>query len=136
MNHRLTIFYDSFCPLCVKEMLALGKRDRQGKLQFEDINATDFEERFPAINRAAANRVLHAIDQQDTLLLGLDVTAEAWHLVGNPIYRVLRWPFIKPIADKCYIAFANNRYRISYWLTGEARCERCQKIPSVHTQDQ
>lgn len=131
-NSSLTIFYDSFCPLCVKEMLALAKRDKNSCLSFEDINADDFSQRFASINAQAANRVLHAKNADGELLLGLDVTAQAWRLVGNPLYCILRWPLIKPIADRVYIAFANNRYRVSYWLTGQARCERCQQIVSEH----
>ena len=129
-SSALTIFYDSFCPLCVKEMLALAKRDKNSRLSFEDINADDFSHRFANIDAQAANRVLHATNEHGELLLGLDVTAQAWRLVGNPLYSILRWPLIKPIADRVYIAFANNRYQISYWLTGQARCERCQQIVS------
>ena len=129
----LTIFYDSFCPLCVKEMQALAKRDKKQYLCFEDINADDFTQRFPSIDANAANSILHAINGKGELLLGLDVTAQAWRLVGNPIYCILRWPLIKPVADRIYLAFANNRYRVSYWLTGQARCQRCQQISSQAT---
>lgn len=131
----LTIFYDSYCPLCVKEMQALAKRDSNHRLLFEDINSEDFAQRFADIDTQAANRILHATTANGELLLGLDATAQAWRLVGRPIYGVLRWPIIKPIADYLYSAFASNRYRISYWLTGKARCERCQPINRVEDKD-
>lgn len=55
----------------------------------------------------AANR-----DAQNNLLLGLDVTYQAWKLVGKGwLYASLRLPNIRPFADWLYIKFANNRYQ-------------------------
>ncbi len=121
---KLTIFYDSLCPLCVREMRCLQQRG-QGVLDFEDIHQEGFTARFPNIDVAEANKILHAQTPDGTLLLGLDVTAKAWALVGNPLFKVLRWPLIKPVADATYRVFAKHRYRISYWLTGQARCDTC-----------
>ncbi|MDN3639385.1 DUF393 domain-containing protein [Simiduia curdlanivorans] len=126
----LTIFYDSRCPLCVKEMLSLQRRN-SGQLGFEDIFQPDFSVRFPHINPERANAVLHGQTRDGELLLGLDVTAHAWALVGNPLFKVLRRPLIKPIADLAYEFFARHRYRISYLLTGQARCKACVDIKRV-----
>lgn len=122
----LTIFYDSLCPLCAQEMRALKRRDLKGRLLLEDIWQPGFADRFPSIDPVAANQVLHALDEKGNLLLGLDVTARAWSLVGVKRYRLLRWPLIKPLADWCYRFFARNRYSISRVLTGRARCESGQ----------
>ncbi|KZN33691.1 thiol-disulfide oxidoreductase DCC family protein [Pseudoalteromonas luteoviolacea] len=120
---ELTIFYDGTCPLCVKEMTALTKRDTKGNIKTVDIYAEEFKS-YPNINADKANMILHALDKNGNLLLGLDVTHKAWQLVGMGwLYAPLRWPVIKPIADRFYLVFAKNRYRISYWLTGKSRCE-------------
>ncbi|KZN47828.1 thiol-disulfide oxidoreductase DCC family protein [Pseudoalteromonas luteoviolacea] len=120
---RLTIFYDGTCPLCVKEMTALTKRDKTAQIKTVDIHSDEFVN-YPHIDPKKANLILHALDEQGGLLLGLDVTHRAWQLVGMGwLYAPLRWPFIKPIADKVYLLFAKNRYRISYLLTGKSRCE-------------
>jgi predicted DCC family thiol-disulfide oxidoreductase YuxK len=128
---KLTIFYDSRCPLCVKEMRALQARDKDRLIALEDIWQADFVERFPTIDPTDAKRVLHAVDERQRVLTGLDVTAAAWALVGVQYYRCLRWPLIRPIADRAYRFFARHRYTISRLLTGQARlCEdnSCQKI--------
>ena len=68
------------------------------------------------------------------MLLGLDVTAMAWGLTGKHCWvKLLRLPLIKPVADKTYLAFAKNRYRISYLLTGQKRCtaDSCSIEPKV-----
>ncbi|AOT11147.1 thiol-disulfide oxidoreductase DCC family protein [Pseudoalteromonas luteoviolacea] len=120
---KLTIFYDGTCPLCVKEMMALTKRDKSAQIKTVDIHNDEFIN-YPHIDPNQANLILHALDEQDGLLLGLDVTHRAWQLVGMGwLYAPLRWPLIKPMADKLYLLFAKNRYRISYLLTGKARCE-------------
>lgn len=124
----LIIFYDSRCPLCMQEMIALSQRNSENRLDFEDIHREDFNQRFPHIDPEQANAVLHAQRADGSLLLGLDVTAEAWALTGNHWFRLLRLPGIKPIADRFYRLFARHRYRLSRWLTGKSRCDACSQI--------
>ncbi len=125
----LTLFYDSYCPLCVKEMTHLCKKDTRQQLSFEDIHQEDFASRFPDIDAEKANQILHAVNADGHLLLGLDATYAAWQAIGRGmLIAPLRWPIISVIADKCYRWFARNRYSISYWLTGQRRCKRCSDI--------
>ena len=119
---QLTIFYDGTCPLCAKEMAALTKHDTENKIQTIDIYSEAFSD-YPQIDVDAANTVLHALDENGKLLLGLDVTYRAWNLVGKGwLYAPLRWTIFKPMADWCYLRFAKNRYKASFWLTGKSRC--------------
>ncbi|MDN3685045.1 DUF393 domain-containing protein [Vibrio sinaloensis] len=68
-----------------------------------------------------------ATKKDNQLILGLDVTYYAWHLVGKGwLYAPLRWPLFKPVADWAYMRFANNRYTISKWLTGKSKCSNGQ----------
>ncbi|WP_421020597.1 DCC1-like thiol-disulfide oxidoreductase family protein, partial [Klebsiella pneumoniae] len=43
----VTLFYDSLCPLCVKEMRKLSRWDKNQQLILEDIHHPDFAARFP-----------------------------------------------------------------------------------------
>ncbi len=120
--NRLTLFYDGQCPLCAKEMAALKKHDHHNVIQIVDIYSDEFVD-YPNIDKSAANTILHALDHNGRLLLGLDATYQAWRLVGKGwIYAPLRWPLIKSFTDRCYLLFARNRYRVSFWLTGTSRC--------------
>ncbi|MEK9766399.1 MAG: DCC1-like thiol-disulfide oxidoreductase family protein, partial [Thalassolituus sp.] len=70
--------------------------------------------------------ILHADTASGELLLGLDVTYRAWALVGKGFWIApLRWPVIRWFADKAYLWFARNRYKVSGWLTGQERCNTC-----------
>ncbi len=126
----LTLFYDGFCPLCVREMAQLRQIDKQGVLQLVDIQLADSQALYPQIDFGEASRILLALTADGRLLRGLDSTHAAWSAVGLG-YRTawLRWPVIRWFADRAYLYFAANRYRISYWLTGQARCDNgsCQR---------
>ncbi|GGA83564.1 redox protein [Neiella marina] len=133
---KLTVFYDGTCPLCVKEMNALARYDKKQQIKTVDLYSDEFAN-YPQIDQQKADRVLHAIDDEQQLLLGLDVTHRAWQLVGKGwMYAPLRWKWIKPLADRCYLYFANNRYEISMWLTGSARCNKdsCSAPPTGRKQ--
>ncbi|MCG3863783.1 MULTISPECIES: DUF393 domain-containing protein [unclassified Photobacterium] len=129
---KMIIFYDGSCPLCIAEMKQLRQlNEHHKKLQFEDILVPDFNQRFPDISKEKASSILHGLlttqtgDEQQ-LLLGLDVTYKAWNLVGKKKWlKILRLPVIRIVADKAYLFFARNRYRISYLLTGKSRCSSC-----------
>ncbi|SMY16418.1 thiol-disulfide oxidoreductase DCC family protein [Photobacterium aquimaris] len=129
---KLILFYDSSCPLCVAEMRQLQTYNNHQQLLFEDILAPDFNQRFPYINIRDASAVLHGLyfpnpQQSPQLLLGLDVTYRAWNSIGKKKWlAILRWPIIRFFADKCYLFFARNRYKISYLFTGKSRCENCK----------
>jgi predicted DCC family thiol-disulfide oxidoreductase YuxK len=122
----LTIFYDGGCPLCAAEMRHLNSLDSARKIAYEDIYAADFIARFPQIDQQEADRILHGQLANGELIYGLDVTYQAWVLVGKRKWvAILRWPIIKPIADVIYLLFARHRNRISKLLTGQSRCEAC-----------
>jgi len=119
----LTLFYDSYCPLCATEMDQLRELDKQQRLRFEDIHAADFAERYPDIDPQAADRILHARYADGRMIYGLDVTHQAWKLVGKHRWiAILRWPVIRWFADIGYRFFARYRYGISFVLTGQRRC--------------
>ncbi|WP_117232825.1 thiol-disulfide oxidoreductase DCC family protein [Vibrio maerlii] len=123
---KLTLFYDGTCPLCVGEMRSLHRYDNTNQIRTVDIHSEEFAE-FPQIDPKQANLILHAIDSEGTLYLGLDAAHQAWGKLGRGwLYAPLRWKIIRPLADKIYLYFARNRYRISYLLTGTSRCESCR----------
>lgn len=128
----LTIFYDSYCPLCSTEINQLKAYDYDKKLIFEDINAVDFIQRYPYIDIIKANKLLHGQLHNGAMIYGLDVTCLAWKTVGKHRWlAILRWPVIRWFADISYAFFARYRNTISTLLMGRnssADCQRC-KLP-------
>lgn len=123
---ELTLFYDGYCPLCVREMKHLTRLDTAGRMQLVNIQNDEFSQHWPQVNKAEASSILLAVQDNGEWLRGLDVTYRAWQLVGKGHWIApLRWPVIRLLADQVYLWFARNRYRISGWLTGQQRCEAC-----------
>lgn len=104
-------------------MDSLMQRNTQDKLEFVDITKPNFNEEYPNLDWQALNDRIHGMQDDGTMLIGLDATHRAWSLVGKAwLYAPLRWPIIRFFADKAYLVFAKHRYKISYWLTGQKRC--------------
>lgn len=124
---ELTVFYDGFCPLCVREVKKLSKLDKRKRMQFVDIQAEGFENQYPLINKQEANRILIGQKADGSITKGLDTTHAAWTLAGKSYVTAwLRWPIISFFTDKAYLIFAKHRYTLSAIFTGQKRCEACQ----------
>ena len=70
-EHALTLLYDGGCPLCVREVDFLRRKDEQEVMQFVDINATDYcPESWSGITYRQAMARIHAIDADGKVLSG------------------------------------------------------------------
>lgn len=124
---KLTIFYDGLCPLCSAEIKQLKSYDSGHRLSFEDIHAPDFVQRFPYIDQARANRILHGQLSNGEIIYGLDVTCHAWRSVGKHRWiTLLRLPVIRWFADLAYLFFARYRNTIASLFTGRRSHISCQ----------
>jgi len=95
-------------------MKCLKKSDSTQKIVLEDIHAAGFSTRFPQIDKDKAMAVLHAQTKDGEFIYGLEVTYQAWKIVGKHRWlKITRFPFIKPLADYCYLFFAKYRPFIS-----------------------
>ncbi len=123
----LTIFYDSYCPLCSAEINQLKAYDSNNQLSFEDIHAVDFVQRYPYIDKVEANKLLHGQLSNGDMIYGLDVTCMAWKTVGKHRWlSILRWPVIRWLSDRAYLLFARHRNTISCLVTGKNKDLNCQ----------
>jgi predicted DCC family thiol-disulfide oxidoreductase YuxK len=123
----LTIFYDSYCPLCSAEINQLKAYDSNNQLSFEDIHAVDFVQRYPYIDKVEANKLLHGQLSNGDMIYGLDVTCMAWKTVGKHRWlSILRWPVIRWFSDRAYLFFARHRNTISSLVTHKNSCRTCK----------
>ena len=123
---NLTLFYDSSCPLCAREMEALARLNAENKLAFEDIHAKDFTLRYPEIDPRKASAIFHGRCQGGEMIYGLDVSIRAWNLLGKMKWlKLLRLPIVRIFSDLGYRFFARYRSQISFALTGKSKCSEC-----------
>ena len=127
VSRKLTLFFDSTCPLCVAEMQSLQALNSSNLLIFEDIFSDNFCDRFPNISQNEASKIFHGRYENGDMIFGLDVSVQAWNIVGRHRWLgILRAPGIRIIADIAYRFFARYRSLISLLLTGKRKCESCE----------
>ncbi|SET17343.1 thiol-disulfide oxidoreductase DCC family protein [Thalassotalea agarivorans] len=125
----LTFFYDSQCPLCVREVDALRERDKFNDISFVDVHDEHAMKAHEDIDKDRALNVLHG-KINDTVVTGLDVTYHAWRVIGyGCLVAPLQWRFTKPLFERGYTFFAKRRHKIARFLYPNDVCENgvCEK---------
>ena len=121
----LTLLYDGACPLCLREVNFLKRRDLHGKLAFVDIDQPAYDpDQWQGISYRSAMARIHAIRADGEILKDVEVFREAYRCVGlGWIYAPTQLPLIGSLIDQIYALWAAQRLR----LTGRASLnELCQ----------
>ena len=125
---ELTLLFDGGCPLCVREVRFLQRRDRQARLGFVDIDASDYDAAAHAgISYRAAMGRIHAITGSGEVMRDVAVFREAYRLIGlGWLYAPTRWPLIGSVVDWVYGIWAARRLQITGRADLETLCQgRC-----------
>jgi predicted DCC family thiol-disulfide oxidoreductase YuxK len=140
---ELTILFDGGCPLCVREVDFLERRDRrrratgsEPRLAFVDINAADYDpDRHAGISYREAMGRIHAIDGQGRVVRDVAVFREAYRLIGlGWLYAPTRWPLVGALADGAYGLWARWRLQLTGRPSLDQLCQgRCAIPPADAT---
>ena len=122
----LTLYFDSACLFCRREMARLRRWDRPGRLAFVDIAAPGFDPAPLGTTLAAMNAELHGLRADGAMLVGTAAILEAYTLAGRAwLVWPLRVPALRPMLASAYRGFARNRYRFSRWLRIDGAPRTC-----------
>ncbi len=107
----LTVLYDGGCPLCLREVSFLRRRDQHGRLAFVDVDAPDYNpEAWEGISYRDAMARIHAIRSDGTVLMNVAVFREAYRLIGlGWLYAPTTWPLVQPLVNRLYDIWAGKR---------------------------
>lgn len=133
-NYPMTLFFDGRCPLCVREMRALRRRDRAARLRFVDVRAPGFErpdgttmdELLAAIHgRTAAGRLVAGVE---TVRLAYEAVGLGWLLAPTA------WRPLRGASERAYAWLARHRFAVPAWLALAAlgRRERAATCDDSH----
>jgi predicted DCC family thiol-disulfide oxidoreductase YuxK len=116
---KIKLLFDGACPLCVREVNFLKRKDgNRGLIKFVDIAAEDYD---PADNadigfETAMGRI-HAVLPNGEIVRDVEVFRQIYDILGiGWIYAVTKLPLVGSLADLLYGVWAD--YRLL--LTGRA----------------
>ncbi|MEO7094879.1 MAG: DUF393 domain-containing protein, partial [Polyangiales bacterium] len=112
------VFYDGDCPLCMREIRMLQRKDRAAKIQFTDIAANEFVAGKYGRTHGSFMERIHGRLPDGTWIEGVEVFRQLYTAIGfRALVGLSRLPGISHLLRLGYRLFAANRLR----LTG--RCE-------------
>lgn len=116
------VFYDGDCPLCMREIRMLMRKDRQARIQFTNIAAPEFDAAAHGTSYPALMERIRGRLPDGTWIEGVEVFRRLYAAVGfRRLVALTRLPGLSHLLAFGYRIFAKNRLR---W-TGRCTPESC-----------
>jgi predicted DCC family thiol-disulfide oxidoreductase YuxK len=108
---KTKVYYDGACYVCHTEISHYRKIDREGRLEFVDISAPDFNAIREGLDPVRVNQMIHVRDTSGSLHLGVDAFIEIWRNIPGYGWaaRLARIPVVHGCMKVGYFAFARLR---------------------------
>lgn len=118
-NHVLTVWYDSGCPLCVREIAFMRWLDRREAIDFVDVLG---DQPCP-IDRAALLERFHAQERGGPVVSGAEAFAAMWRAIPWlwPLGAAARWKPVMSVLEFAYVRFLRVRPSLQRWVGGGAQ---------------
>ena len=115
MQPTVTVWYDSDCPLCLREIGFMRRLDRRGSIDFVDIQAG----RDCPLDPAVLLTRFHARERGGEIVSGAAAFAAMWRAIPvlRPLGLIARVPPILWLLERAYRGFL----RIRPWMQRRAR---------------
>lgn len=113
---QIKLLYDGKCPLCVREVNFLQKRDAgRGLVVFVDIaDPSYYPEAHGGVDFETAMGRIHAVLPDGTVIKNVEVFRRVYEILGMGwIYAATKLPIIGAIADKLYEIWADWRLALT-----------------------
>ena len=113
---KIKLLYDGECPLCVREVNFLQKRDRgRGLVSFVDIAEDDYDPTENGdVDFATAMGRIHAVLADGSVIQNVEVFRRVYEILGiGWIYAATKWPIIGPVVDALYGIWADWRLAVT-----------------------
>lgn len=111
-NWKIKLLYDGECPLCLREVSFLEKRDAgRGLVKFVDIADDNYSpDENAGIDYETAMGRIHAILPDGTIIKNVEVFRQVYEVLGMGwVYALTKIPLIGWIADSIYGIWADLR---------------------------
>lgn len=109
---KIEVFFDGQCPLCMREIAMLRRRDKAQAIRFTDISAAGFDASAVGLTQATLMGRIHGRLPDGSMLEGVDVFRQLYAAVGfGRLVTASRWPGVRQMLDAGYSVFAKNRLK-------------------------
>lgn len=130
---RFKLLYDGECPLCLREVRWLERRNSHGHLAFEDVASPDFAPAYYGATREELLGVIHGVFPDGRIVRKVEVFREAYRAVGlGWLVAPTGWPVLRWVFDGLYLVFARYRVRIGRFFgrsCASGTCDVSQRRP-------
>ncbi|PZO40040.1 MAG: thiol-disulfide oxidoreductase [Pseudanabaena frigida] len=109
---KIKLLYDGACPLCIREVNFLKRKDSdRGLIAFVDIAADDYDPKDNAgIDFETAMGRIHAVLPDGAIVQNVEVFRQTYDILGiGWIYAITKIPLVGSIADALYGVWADYR---------------------------
>lgn len=105
----VTVWYDSACPLCRREIALMRRLDRDGRISFVDLNS----DTGCPLDRGAMLARFHA-SEDGQIVSGAAAFAAMWRQIPRLCWLgvAARNPRVLALLERTYIAFLRIRPRL------------------------
>jgi predicted DCC family thiol-disulfide oxidoreductase YuxK len=113
---KIKLLYDGECPLCLREVNFLSKRDGgRGIVAFVDIADPNYNpEQNGGVDFETAMGRIHAVLPDDTVIKNIEVFRRVYQELGlGWVYAITKLPLIGAIADWLYEIWADWRLALT-----------------------
>ena len=122
------VLYDGDCPLCSREIAFLRRRDRAGRIAFEDIAAAGFDPARYGLDHEAVMGRIHGVLPDGSVIEDVEVFRRLYGAIGlGWLVAPTRWPVLCSLFDALYRVFARNRLRWTGRADAACHAERCAR---------
>ncbi len=113
---EIKLLYDGECPLCLREVNFLQKKDAgRGKVAFVDIASDDYNpEENAGIDFETAMGRIHGILPDGTIIKNVEVFRRVYEALGMGwVYAITKLPILGAIANFIYGIWADLRLKLT-----------------------
>ena len=113
---EIKLLYDGECPLCLREVNFLQKKDAlRGKVAFVDIASDDYNpEENAGIDFETAMGRIHGILPDGTIIKNVEVFRRVYEDLGMGwVYAITKLPILGAIANFIYGIWADLRLKLT-----------------------
>ncbi|MEL6457065.1 MAG: DUF393 domain-containing protein [Cyanobacteria bacterium J06621_15] len=113
---EIKLLYDGECPLCLREVNFLQKKDAgRGKVAFVDIAADDYNpEENAGIDFETAMGRIHGILPDGTVIKNVEVFRRVYEALGMGwVYAITKLPVLGALANFIYGIWADLRLKLT-----------------------